>query len=479
MRFFSHSKYSEHVTQERKPWAAFTRLLCFQGSCLFLATSLGAQWGEPKFRQLEEILPTPNAYRTASGAPGESYWQQKADYDIKVELDDELQRIVGSEVIHYQNNSPDDLDYLWIQIDANLFAKDSDGHLTELAPDLEGLKFRSLRALLERESFEGHATIHSVKDATGQTLEHRVIKTMMRIDLPAPLRAGESMRFSIAWSYNIIDAQLIRARSGYEFFAEDGNFIYEMAQWFPRMAAYTDDRGWHHKQFLGSGEFTLEFGDYEVAITVPNDHIVAATGTLQNKEEVLSPLQLERLQEASGKRTPTFIVTPEEAKTNETTPATGKKTWVFLAKNVRDFAFASSRKFIWDAMGYKQKNRVIMGMSFYPNEAEPLWSKYSTQAVLHTIDVYSQMTFDYPYPTAISVNGPVGGMEYPMICFNGPRPMEDGTYFDIPREAGEWRHRRVGRGKHGERRAQIARRVGVRRHERCDASDAGEGLPPR
>jgi len=444
MRFFSHSKYSKHVTQGRKPWATFTRFLYFQGSCLFLTTSLGAQWGEPKFRQLEEILPTPNAYRTASGAPGESYWQQKADYDIKVELDDELQRIVGSEVIHYQNNSPDDLDYLWIQIDANLFAKDSDGHLTELAPDLEGLKFRSLRALLERESFEGHATIHSVKDATGQRLEHQVIKTMMRIDLPTPLRAGESMRFSIAWSYNIIDAQLIRARSGYEFFPEDGNFIYEMAQWFPRMAAYTDDRGWHHKQFLGSGEFTLEFGDYEVAITVPNDHIVAATGTLQNKEEVLSPLQLERLKGASGSRTPAFIVTPEEAKTNETTPATGKKTWVFQAENVRDFAFASSRKFIWDAMGHTSGDQEVMAMSFYPNEAEPLWSRYSTHAVAHTMEVYSRHSFDYPYPVAISVNGPVGGMEYPMICFNAPRPLPDGTYWGIPKSREQWMHSKYG-----------------------------------
>jgi hypothetical protein len=436
--------YSKHVTQGRKPWAAFTRFLYFQGSCLFLATSLGAQWGEPKFRQLEEILPTPNTYRTASGAPGESYWQQKADYDIKVELDDELQRIVGSEVIHYQNNSPDDLDYLWIQIDANLFAKDSDGHLTELAPDLEGLKFRSLRALLERESFEGHATIHSVKDATGQRLEHQVIKTMMRIDLPTPLRAGESMRFSIAWSYSIIDAQLIRARSGYEFFPEDGNFIYEMAQWFPRMAAYTDDRGWHHKQFLGSGEFTLEFGDYEVAITVPNDHIVAATGTLQNKEEVLSPLQLERLKGASGRRTPTFIVTPEEAKTNETTPATGKKTWVFQAENVRDFAFASSRKFIWDAMGHTSGDQEVMAMSFYPNEAEPLWSRYSTHAVAHTMEVYSRHSFDYPYPVAISVNGPVGGMEYPMICFNAPRPLPDGTYWGVPKSREQWMHSKYG-----------------------------------
>lgn len=441
MRFFSRSK---HSTQGRKPWAAFSRFLCFQGSCLFLATTLGAQWGEPKFRQLEEILPTPNAYRTASGAPGESYWQQKADYDIKVELDDELQRIVGSEVINYQNNSPDDLDYLWIQIDANLFAKDSDGHLTELAPDLEGLKFRSLRALLERESFEGHATIHSVKDATGQTLAHQVIKTMMRIDLPTPLRAGKSIRFSIAWSYNIIDAQLIRARSGYEFFPEDGNFIYEMAQWFPRMAAYTDDRGWHHKQFLGSGEFTLEFGDYKVAITVPDDHIVAATGTLQNKEEVLSPPQLERLKKASEGRMPTFIVTPEEAKTNEAAPATGKKTWVFQAKNVRDFAFASSRKFIWDAMGHTSGDKEVMAMSFYPNEAEPLWSRYSTHAVAHTMEVYSRHSFEYPYPVAISVNGPVGGMEYPMICFNAPRPLPDGTYWGIPKSREQWMHSKYG-----------------------------------
>ena len=441
MRFFSRSKHSTHG---RKPWAAFSRFLCFQGSCLFLATTLGAQWGEPKFRQLEEILPTPNAYRTASGAPGESYWQQKADYDIKVELDDELQRIVGSEVIHYQNNSPDDLDYLWIQIDANLFAKDSDGHLTELAPDLEGLKFRSLRALLERESFEGHATIHSVKDATGQTLAHQVIKTMMRIDLPTPLRAGESIRFSIAWSYNIIDAQLIRARSGYEFFPEDGNFIYEMAQWFPRMAAYTDDRGWHHKQFLGSGEFTLEFGDYKVAITVPDDHIVAATGTLQNKEEVLSPPQLERLKKASESRIPTFIVTPEEAKTNEDAPATGKKTWVFQAENVRDFAFASSRKFIWDAMGHTSGDQEVMAMSFYPNEAEPLWSRYSTHAVAHTMEVYSRHSFEYPYPVAISVNGPVGGMEYPMICFNAPRPLPDGTYWGIPKSREQWMHSKYG-----------------------------------
>ncbi len=403
-----------------------------------------AQFGEPKFRQLEEILPTPNHYRTASGAPGEAYWQQRADYEIEVELDDEQQRIIGSETIHYTNNSPDALDYLWVQIDPNLFAKDSEGHITELAPDMSNLNFRSLRGILERELFDGKARIHAVRDSAGADLDHQVVKTMMRIDLPFPLQPGKSFRFSIDWSYNIVDAQLIRARSGYEFFPEDGNFIYEMAQWFPRMASYTDDRGWQHKQFIGSGEFTLEFGDYQVAITVPDDHVVTATGELQNGDEVLTAEQRNRLKKARESETPLFIITPEEAKANESTQATGKKTWVFKAGNVRDFAFASSRKFIWDAMGHQSGKNKVLAMSFYPNEAEPLWSKYSTHAVVHTMDVYSKFSFDYPYPVAISVNGPVGGMEYPMICFNAPRPLPDGTYWGVPKSREQWMHSKYG-----------------------------------
>ena len=403
-----------------------------------------AQFGEPKFRQLEEILPTPNHYRTASGAPGEAYWQQRADYEIEVELDDEQQRIIGSETIHYTNNSPDALDYLWVQIDPNLFAKGSEGHITELAPDMSNLNFRSLRGILEREQFDGKARIHAVRDSAGADLDHQVVKTMMRIDLPFPLQPGKSFRFSIDWSYNIVDAQLIRARSGYEFFPEDGNFIYEMAQWFPRMASYTDDRGWQHKQFIGSGEFTLEFGDYQVAITVPDDHVVTATGELQNAGEVLTAEQRNRLKEARESETPLFIITPEEAKANESTQATGKKTWVFKAGNVRDFAFASSRKFIWDAMGHQSGKNKVLAMSFYPNEAEPLWSKYSTHAVVHTMDVYSKFSFDYPYPVAISVNGPVGGMEYPMICFNAPRPLPDGTYWGVPKSREQWMHSKYG-----------------------------------
>jgi hypothetical protein len=415
---------------------AFQLPLCHQ--------TIAAEFAEPKFRQLEEILPTPNHYRTASGAPGDAYWQQRADYEIDVELNDEQQRIIGSETIHYTNNSPDALEYLWIQIDPNLFANDSEGHITELAPDMSNLKFRSLRSILEREQFDGKARIHAVRDSAGADLEHQIVKTMMRVDLPFALNPGKSFRFSIDWSYNIVDAKLIRARSGYEFFPEDGNFIYEMAQWFPRMASYTDDRGWHHKQFLGSGEFTLEFGDYQVAITVPDDHVVAATGELQNADEVLTTEQQTRLQKARTSEKPLFVITPEEAKANESTSPTGKKTWVFKAINVRDFAFASSRKFIWDAMAHQSGKNNVLAMSFYPNEAEPLWSKYSTHAVAHTMDVYSKFSFDYPYPVAISVNGPVGGMEYPMICFNAPRPLPDGTYWGVPKSREQWMHSKYG-----------------------------------
>ena len=381
------------------------------------------------FRQLEEWLPTPNAYRAASGQPGPAYWQQQADYEIDVALDDRRQRIEGRARIRYYNRSPQSLSYVWIQLDQNRFRADADSLGAALAPDLEGrASFDLVRSLLARESFNGGYTIHSVTDGQGQTLPHTVVKTMMRIDLPEPLAPGDSLRLEIAYAFNIVDATLIRARGGYEFFEEDGNYIYEIAQWYPRLVAYTDYTGWQHKQFLGRGEFTLELGNYRVAITVPADHIVAATGTLQNPDDVLSEQQRERLQTAATADSPQFIVTPEEAKQNEKDRDRDTKTWIFAAENVRDFAFASSRKFIWDAMGHPADDHPVMAMSFYPNEGEPLWSRYSTQAIVHTLDVYSRYTFAYPYPTAISVNGPVYGMEYPMICFNGPRPEKDGTY---------------------------------------------------
>ncbi|MCY7348928.1 MAG: hypothetical protein LH614_22285, partial [Pyrinomonadaceae bacterium] len=381
-----------------------------------------------KFRQLEEILPTPNEQRTASGAPGSKYWQQRADYVIDVELDDVNQRINGKETITYKNLSPDTLSYIWLQIDQNIFAKDSDSGLTQTAPELSSVPLSRIENLAARD-YEGKVNITSVKDAKGNALRNTLVKTMMRIDLPTPLAPGGTFAFSLDWNYAINNGALYGGRTSYEYFARDGNYIYAIAQWFPRMAAYNDVSGWQHKQYLGSGEFTLEFGDYLVRLTAPNDHVVTATGVLQNPAQVLKPEWIQRLKQAETAKEPLKIVTGEEAKLNEAGKPTGKKTWIFKADNVRDFAFAASRKFIWDAQGHNVGANKVTAQSFYPNEASPLWDKFSTHAIIHTLNVYSRYSFDYPYPIATSVsNRFVGGMEYPMICFNGPRPNPDGTY---------------------------------------------------
>ncbi len=382
------------------------------------------------FRQLDEILPTPTEARLGSGAPGPLYWQQRADYAIQVEIDDEKKHLTGSEKVTYHNKSPHTLTYLWLQLDANIFAPDSDSALTSTAPSLSRISTDSLKRLRTREAFDGSMTVTKVVDGQGQPLKHTLVKTMMRIDLPAPLKPSKSFSFEVDWNYAINNSDLVPGRTGYEDFEKDGNTIYEIAHWFPRLVAYTDYAGWQHKQFLGRGEFTLELGDYELSITVPNDHIVSASGVLQNPDEVLSEAQRQRLETAKNATKPVFIVTPEEAEKNESSKPTGKKTWVFKADNVRDVAFATSRKFIWDAQRHNVEGQSVWAMSFYPKEAEPLWSRYSTHSIIHTLNVYSRYTFPYPYPVAISVNGPVYGMEYPMICFNGPRPEEDKTYSD-------------------------------------------------
>lgn len=386
---------------------------------------------EDKFRQLEEILPTPNSYRSASGEPGPDYWQQRVDYTIDVRLDELNHSIDGSETIRYRNQSPHTLRYLWVQVDPNIFDPNSDANRTR--PGRIGfgnrLSTNELDSLLHRNGyFNGRCAIEAVTDAQGNGLKFIIVDTMMRIDLPEPLLSGQEFSLKIKWSYDINNSKLIGGRTGYEPFEKDGNAIYEIAQWFPRLAAFTDVTGWQHKQYLGQGEFTLEFGDYLVRITAPADHIVAATGELQNPDEVLTKAQKDRLEQARTAERPVFIVTPDEARENEKEKTDQTKTWIFRAEAVRDFAFATSRKFIWDAQGHRVNDNSVMAMSYYPNEGEPLWSKYSTHAIIHTLDVYSRYTFDYPYPVAISVNGPVGGMEYPMICFNGPRPREDGTY---------------------------------------------------
>jgi len=401
----------------------------------FVLPVLAADASDDKFRQLEEILPTPNAVRNAAGAPGHAYWQQRADYTIRATLDEDKRSISGSETITYHNNSPDTLRYLWLQLDQNKFRPDADAVTTrtiesrdawaKAKSDDDGLHFEGLRTLLEVPGFEGGYNIGAVKGRDGQPLTYTINKTMMRIDLATPLAPGQRFVFSVDYSFRINDARLERSRSGFEHFKEDKNDIFEIAYWFPRMAAYYDVYGWQHKQFLGGGEFTLEFGDYDVQLTVPADHIVAATGVLQNPDAVLSAAQRQRLAQARTARSPVIIVSQKDAEAAEKSRSRATRTWHFKADNVRDFAFATSRKFIWDAQGYKKDGTDMLAMSFYPKEGNPLWEKYSTQAIIHTIEQYNKYSFDYPYPVAISVNGPAGGMEYPMISFNGPRPLKD------------------------------------------------------
>ncbi|WP_046244129.1 M1 family metallopeptidase [Hymenobacter terrenus] len=382
--------------------------------------------GTDKFAQLETVLPTPNSYRTASGAPGPNYWQQRADYDIKVTLDDAKQAISGRETITYTNLSPDVLPYLWVQLDQNILDKNSITTATQVSQVQEKMPFQALESLLS--DFDGGFKIESVTSKEGKALKTVTNHTMMRIDLPTPLRPRESVSFNVKWHYNINDQLKISERSGYEYFPEDKNYLYEIAQFYPRMAVYSDNQGWQHKQFLGNGEFTLPFGDYKVSITAPADHVVGATGTLLNAAQVLTAAQQKRLEQAKTAKKPVLIVSQEEAVRNESSRTSATKTWNFAAKNVRDFAWASSRKFIWDAMGITQSGKPVMCMSYYPKEGNPLWGQYSTEVVAHTIKTYSKFTIPYQYPVAISVHGPVGGMEYPMICFNGGRPEKDGTY---------------------------------------------------
>ena len=405
-------------------------------SLLALATfALHAQnVNTSKFRQLGQELPTPNVYRTASGAPGHEYYQQRADYDMSITLDDETQRIYGEETITYTNNSPDELRYLWVQLDQNMRAQNSTtqqiktGGIFNQRGATPQTAFNQLKNN-QFYDFDGGFKLAYVKATSGANLPYTVNNTMMRVDLPTPLRQGQKFSFKIKWWFNINDRMDIGGRSGYEYFEEEDNYLYTIAQFFPRMAVYNDVEGWQNKQFLGQGEFTLPFGDYKVDITVPSDHIVASTGELTNASRILSSKQRARLAKAKKSYDdPVIIVTQEEAEAAEKNKATSTKTWTFEAENVRDFAFATSRKFIWDAQAVDISGKTTMAMSYYPKEGNPLWEQYSTRVVAHTLKVYSKFTIDYPYHKAISVHTKWIGMEYPMICFNGGRPESDGTY---------------------------------------------------
>lgn len=391
-----------------------------------LGLSSSFSFGQNKFAQLDIELPTPNQYRTAAGAPGASYYQQKADYKISLTLDDTKQIIHGEEIITYTNNSPDYLEYLWLQLDQNIFHPDSDSKLIAVEKMED---FRSIRDVENKLMvFDGGFKIESVSAVSGEKMKYAINKTMMRIDPAKPLGPKQSISFKIKWWYHINDRMKVGGRSGYEYFKNEDNYLYTIAQFFPRMCVYNDVEGWQNKQFLGRGEFTLPFGDYEVAITVPSDHIVAGTGELQNSSAVLTSEQRQRMEKAKSANKPVLIVTQAEAEAAEKNKATSSKTWVYKAKNVRDFAFATSRKFMWDAQNTVVNGKNILCMSFYPKEGNPLWERYSTKLVAHTIQTFSKYTIDYPYPVAISVHADAIGMEYPMICFNGGRPNADGTY---------------------------------------------------
>ncbi|HNU41418.1 MAG TPA: M1 family metallopeptidase [Cyclobacteriaceae bacterium] len=397
--------------------------------CL-VVPALAQQTWQGKFEQLDQQLPTPNSYRAASGAPGINYWQQRADYDIDVELNEDTQLITGKETITYFNNSPEILRFLWLQLDQNNLSKDNITSMTETNRVRDSIPAKFFPLADDTYGYDGGFKIKSVKDAaTGKDLPYIINFTMMRVDIPTPMKTGDRYAFVVEWSYVEKDRMQFPERGGYEFFPDDGNALYTIAQWFPRMCVFDDYEGWQNKQFIGQGEFALVFGNYRVRITVPSDHIVGASGMLQNPKEVLTKEQIERFERA--KKTfdaPVFIVTEDEAKKKEKVRSKKKSTWDFYAENVRDFAFATSRKFIWDAMAVKVGDKTPLAQSLYSKEGNPLWAKESTKAIKNTLEIYSERTFDYPYPTAYSVHTANQGMEYPMICFNGGRPKKDGTW---------------------------------------------------
>jgi hypothetical protein len=387
-------------------------------------------YNENKFRQMYDLLATPNMFRTASGAPGPAYYQQQADYKINVEVDDKNAKLYGTETITYTNNAPESLDYLWIQLDQNMRSRTSQTPLVgneRISPALTEDKFA--KEFMEK-GFEGGNNLEYVKDAKGNPMKYIVNNTMMRIDLDKPLKNKEKVTFSIKWWYNINNYIIDGGRSGYEEF-EDGNRLYVMAQFFPRMAVYNDVEGWQNMQFWGRGEFALVFGDYDVSITVPADHKMEATGELQNRKDVYTAEQIKRWEKAENTfDKPVIIVTQAEAEAAEKGFSDKKKTWHFKAKNVRDFGFSTSRKFMLDAMAVQLETVKPMAISIYPKEANPLWGDFSTIAIAQTLKTYSKHTFDYPYPKAVSVSAQDQGMEYPMICWNFGRPEKDGTYTD-------------------------------------------------
>jgi hypothetical protein len=413
----------------RKIFFLLVSLVCISGSMLGqnISNNPNSNHGN-KFEQMGGTFPTPNEYRLASGAPGPKYWQQRCDYDIKCELDEKKQKLTGSETVTYFNNSPNELTFLWLQLDENQHSsvnnanyQTSNSMATQLSP-------QQMDRAQETKSDNGYGfNITRLTDATGKSLKYTINKTMMRLELPVPLKAGQRFVFKLDWNYKLADRQTRGGRGGFEYFPEDGNHIFTLTQWYPRLCVYSDFQGWQNHQFTGRGEFALTFGNFKVQMTVPADHIIGSTGECQNYQQVLTPAQFTRWNKAKNVTDVLEVVTLDEAKAAEKKQSAQKKTWIFKADNVRDFAWGSSRKFVMDAMPQMVNGKKIMCMSYYAKEAYGLYRKYSTKAVAHTIKTYSDFTIPYPYPVAQSVEAS-NGMEYPMICFNFGRTEKDGTY---------------------------------------------------
>jgi hypothetical protein len=379
-----------------------------------------------KFEQLGTILPTPNEYRTASGAPGNKYWQQRCDYNISCELDEVNRILHGKETITYTNNSPDKLKYIWLQLDENQHSSTNNANYQTSNPLPSSITENELLTLQGKKDKEYGINILKITDAFSKPLKYTINKTMMRIDLPTELKPGQQFIFKVEWNYNIIDRVKYGGRGGYEYFSEDDNAIFTISQWYPRLCVYSDFQGWQNNQFAGT-EFALTFGNFTVSMTVPSDHIVMATGECQNYANTLSPIELARWTKAQSSKEIIEIVTLAEAKKKETIKSKSKKTWLFKADMVRDFAWGSSRKFVWDAMPTYINGKKIMCMSAYGKEAYNLYRKFSTKVIAHTLKTYSRFTIPYPYPVAQSIEA-ANAMEYPMICFNFGRCESDGTY---------------------------------------------------
>lgn len=391
------------------------------------ASTLPAQAGDTSpFRRL--ALPAPTLLREGSGRPGPRYWQQRADYSIHVALDTVTHTVTGSETIRYTNNSPDSLAYLWLQLDQNIYRQNS-----------RGAALNPTDARFAGRGFEGGYTIQYIRAVrrVGQAAGRIPLTaidngTMMRVELDRPLAPGGRAELELAYRFEVPEHG--SDRMGRQQYA--GGWLYEVAQWYPRLAVYDDVRGWNTEQYLGQGEFYLEYGDFDFSITVPRSLVVAATGTLLNPIEVLTPTQRTRLARAGASDTTVPIIAKPEAGQPSTRPAGASPTltWRFSAKNVRDVAWAASPAFVWDASGY----RGVLIQSFYPPEANPDWAR-STEYARHSIKHYSEKWLRYPYPTAINVGGPVGGMEYPMIVFCSYRAGDRGLFGVTTHELGhEW-----------------------------------------